>query len=241
MQVEEILDELVSKEESPNEPKFTILKNKENAYAGPSTSFNSSSIKPSTSTPLCQRNGLQIFLKKPHLDSLMDSNDVPPQSPLSDSQWSDYGDDTYIEATQENKKCPDNQNDMNITENDNSFDLMDSLDMTENSEINGDLTAACDMLEASMAQNSQITSVKSQGHNTELQASFSNYQTKSSKKGSNSSADSLSIDEFDSFSESPKKKYKAEDLFTTPKKQKPTKPEPEVSPTRKMLTQLQFK
>ncbi|XP_076076993.1 DNA helicase B-like isoform X1 [Mytilus galloprovincialis] len=239
--VEEILDELVSKEESSKEPIFTILKDKENAYAGPSTSFNSSSIKPSTSTPLCQRNGLQIFLKKPHLDSIMDSDDVAPQSPLSDSQWSDYGDDTYIEATQENKKCPDNQNDISGTENDNSFDLMDSLDMTENSEINGDLTAACDMLEASMAQNSQITSVKSQGHNTELQASFSNYQTKSSKKGSNSSADSLSIDEFDSFSESPKKKYMGEDLFTTPKKQKLTKPEPEVSPARKMLTQLQFK
>ncbi|XP_052088633.1 DNA helicase B-like [Mytilus californianus] len=241
--VEEILDELVSMEESPKEPKFTILKDKENAYAGPSTSLNISSIKPSTSTPLCQRNGLQNFLRKPHLDRIMDSDDVAPRSPLSDSQWSDYGDDTYIEATQDNKRClnTDNHNNISSTENDNSFDLMNSLDMTENSEINGDLTAACDLLEASMAQNSQITSVMSKAHNTDLQDSFSNYQTKGSKKESNSSADSLSIEEFDSFSSpgSPKKRSHGEDLFTTPKKQKPTKPD--VSPTRKMLTQLAFK
>ncbi|CAC5424522.1 unnamed protein product [Mytilus coruscus] len=168
----------------------------------------------------------------------MDSDDVAPQSPLSDSQWSDYGDETYIEATQENKRCPETDT---SNQNDNSFDLMDSLEMTENSELNNDLTAACDLLEASMAQNNQITSVKSKGHNADFQDSFSNYQTKSSKNESNSSADSLSIDEFDSFSSpgSPKKRYNGEDLFTTPKKQKPTKPD--ISPTRKMLTQLKFK
>jgi hypothetical protein len=76
---------------------------------------------------------------------------------------SDYGDETYIEATQTSKTC----NEVNQ----NTFDLMDSL---ENSEHNGYLTAACDILEASMAQNNEQKSQQSQDRDVNIQHRHSN-------------------------------------------------------------------
>jgi len=244
LKVEQILDELVVKSDKSTEAngavnksqhKFTILKDKNNMCPEPSCS--SLNAKPSTSTPVCQKNGFQGHLSKKQ--SLEKTVHDQVHSPFSDSQWSDYGDDTYIEATQTGKTC----NEVNQ----NSFDLMDSLEMTENSELNGDLTAACDILEASMAQNNQQKSQQSQDHDVNIQHrhSFLNYQTNGNKetKGSNSSGDSLFIDQFDSFS-SPNMssdRHGKESYCTTPKKQKLSAPDIEVSPTRKMLTQLTFK
>lgn len=219
--------------------KFTVLKDKNNMCPEPSC-FSLSS-KPSTSTPVYQRNGhrngFQGYLSKKQ--SLEKTVNDQVHSPFSDSQWSDYGDETYIEATQTSKTCNEVKQ--------NSFDLMDSLEMTENSELNGDLTAACDILEASMAQNNKQKYQQSLDRDVNIQHrhSFLNYQTNGNKetKGSNSSGDSLFIDEFDSFS-SPNMssdKHGKEIYCTTPKKQKLSTPDIKVSPTRKMLTQLTFK
>lgn len=245
MKVEQILDELVVKSDNSmggngavnkSLHKFTVLKDKNNKCSEPSCS--SFSPKTSTSTPVYQRNGFQGHLSREQ--SLIEKA-VHDQvhSPFSDSQWSDYGDETYIEATQTSKTC----NEVNQ----NTFDLMDSLEMTENSEHNGYLTAACDILEASMAQNNEQKSQQSQDRDVNIQHrySFLNYQTKGNKetKGSNSSGDTLFIDEFDSFSSpnTSSDRNGNESYCTTPKKQKLSAPDVvKVSPARNMLRQLTF-
>jgi hypothetical protein len=112
----------------------------------------------------------------------------------------------------------------------------------------GYLTAACDILEASMAQNNEQKSQQSQDRDVNIQHrhSFLNYQTKGNKetKGSNSSGDSLFIDEFDSFSSpnTSSDRNGNESYCTTPKKQKLSAPDVvKVSPARNMLRQLTFK
>lgn len=218
-------DESVAKSFNSGLHQFTSLKNKKLQN---SLDKYIDSSKPSTSTPLFNRNGFQNLQRKSVLGCIRDSTRDQPNSPFSDSQWSDYGDETYIEAALMVQEVQ--------TANQDTFDEFDSIEMSENSQLESDLTAACNILEASFAKKEE-DQTKLENDNNRHTASFDRLN---SSKGSNSFPGSSDIEEFDSFTLSLPKNGSKFFKSVTPKKQR-IAPYPAVSPTRKMLTQLSFK